>query len=141
MDTMTMPEACALESLTTIARELSAYGGRLGSWAYSSERVDQWDAEAMRGRCKALALLVAHDVELAERTRVALTWACQGDAYAVKELAGRFRNACARVRLAAAVRRHPRADRFGTLLSCIDSGRLSMAQLELAKKLEAEVTS
>lgn len=137
MNTATRTQA--LEALTTIAREIAAYGGKLGSWAYSPDRADQWSASALRDRCKALAKLVAHDVELAERAHVALAWACMGDAYAVKELAGRFRSACARVRLAAAVRQHPRAGSFGTLLSCIDSGRLSMAQLELARKLEAEV--
>ena len=137
--TTTSIHAEALDTLTTIARELAGYRGRLGEWARSAEQMDQWAAAALRERCKGLALLVAHDVELAERTNVALAWACQGDAYARKELAGRFGNACARVRLAAAVRRHPRAEHFRTLLSCINSGRLSMAQLELAKKLAAEV--
>lgn len=128
----------ALESLTLIAREIAAYRGGLAGWAYSPDAADQWVASALRNRCVDLAKLVAADVDLAERTAVALAWACMGDDYAVKELAGRFRSMCARMRLVAAIRRHPRAGQFGTLIAAIERGKFTKAQIEFARKLAGE---
>ena len=130
-----------LAALTSIAREIAACRGNLSSFAYSPDRVDQYVAEGLRSHCKALAAMVAHDVDLADRTAVALAWACMGDEYAVKELGGRFKSVCARMRLTAAIRKHPRAGTFATLIRAIESGKFSKPQIELARKLAAEVNA
>ncbi len=139
MNDATCPEV--LIALTTIANEIAAYRGGLEGWAYSPDLVDRMAAEGLRIRCRDLAKVVAHDLDLAERTAVALAWACMGDAYAVKELAGRFRSACARVRLVSAIGKHPRAGQFVTLVKAIDSGKFTRPQLDLARKLAAEVNA
>lgn len=131
----------ALAAVITIAKEIAAYRGNLSSFAYSSDKVDQYIAEGLRSQCKALAMLVAHDVEVAERTAVALAEACKDDAYAVKELAGRHRSMCARICLTVAIRKHPRAAHFDALIRAIESGKFSKAQLVLARKLADEVNA
>lgn len=127
-----------LAALTHIAREIASYGCNLGSFAYSRDEIDVWHAEALRDRCRALAKLVAMDVELADRTGMALSFACSADPYAAKELAGRFKSLCARIRLTTAIRRHPSAARFATLISAIESGKFTTNQLAFAKTLAAE---
>lgn len=127
-----------LAALTHIASEVASYAGKLESFAYSMEKLDVWHAEALRDKCRSLAKLVAMDVELADRTGVALSFACSADPYAAKELAGRFRSFCARIRLATAIRRHPRAGQFYTLISAIESGKFTAPQLKLAKTIAAE---
>lgn len=138
-DELAATETAALEILTHIAREVPRYGGRLSDFAYSIDAIDKIAPEALRRDAMDLAKLVASaSDELVERTRVALFWACQGDDYARKEIAGRFRSGVERLQLIHWIERHPRAGRFGSLMSALAGKRFTKAQLDLGRKLAAE---
>lgn len=130
----------ALVDVADIAYELTRYSGKLGEFAYSPERLDQWHAEDVRGRATKIAKVVAamsdHDVEA---VHMALTFVCAVDEYAAKEIAGRFMSAVKRLRVLRAIGSHPRALRFSDLCEAIEKGRYTKAQWDLAQKLAAEV--
>lgn len=135
-----MTEAEMLALLDHMRTEIAAYKGNLGSFAYSIDTLDTWHAEAVRDDAKRLALAVAarDDDDLAQRAFLALSWICVGDEYCEKEVAPPFRRFVARLRLAAWIRRHPRADRFGSLAETVERGKHTKKQHELAKKIAGE---
>jgi hypothetical protein len=77
------------------------------------------------------------DEDVATVTK-ALKEVCAADAYAVKELAGRFASGVKRVKVLRAIGRHPRAARFSTLCEAIEKGRFTASQWALAQKIAAE---
>lgn len=129
----------ALAEVADMGKEIASYGGRLASWAYSVDAIDRFPAEAFRRRASRLSQAMAPftDSEVDEIAR-ALEGACAGDEYAKAEIAGRFRSGVRRARLATAVRRHPRAARFSTLIEAIERGRYTKAQWTLAQRLATE---
>jgi len=138
-DTDTMNDAQILEFLTDFAAELARYSGNLDAWATSFEDMDRWLAQGMRNRGKALALATfTRDAADLERIAIAFHWACMGDAWATKEIAGRYLSACRRLALYTAIERHPRARKFASLVSALRSGKFTAKQLAFAKTLAAE---
>jgi hypothetical protein len=138
MGMQTTTEAQAMEILTYIAGEVPRYGGNLWSFANSIDRLDQWAASGLRARMGTLCELVYRDAELLERTHVALCFACMGDDYAEKEVAGRFLSLARRITMIDAIKRHPRANYFWNLIDALQRGKFSKEQLGLARKLAAE---
>lgn len=138
----TMTKADALALVATMASEVAAYGGKLESWAYSMEALDRWPAQALRDTMGKIAkgLVGASEVDVAE-VHVEMTIACAGDAWAAREVAGRFMSAHRRCLLVGQIRRHPRAHQFQTLVEALNRGRYSKSQFELARKLAGEVAA
>lgn len=131
----------ALADVADIGRELAQYGGKLGDFAYSIDKIDHMAPQALRAQCSILAwnLVIGKlsDEDVAT-VKAALKEACAGDAYAVKELAGRFMSCIKRIRVVRAIGRHPRADRFTTLCEALERGKFTAAQWAFAQKLAAE---
>lgn len=128
-----------LSSLLAIQNEIASVRPNLAAFAYSPDLLDRWVAEGVRARALGLAKLVCElSDEQVERVSVCLFWVCSGDVYATAEVAGRFMSAVRRLRLAAAIRRHPRAFNFGSLVSAIERGKYTKAQYALASKLAKE---
>jgi len=132
-------ETEALDILTTIQGDVRSLVGGMQAFAYSFDEPDRWMAEAVRRKATSLAKLVAHDPALVARCRIALYWACSGDDYGTREVAGRFAGACERIRIVAAIGRHPRAEKFGGLVRALSGKTYTKAQIELGRKLAAEV--
>ena len=138
MDT-TEIEASAWELLTEIAAEVPRYGGRLEAFASSIDWIDRAWPEALRRRAAEFAQLVAlGSDELVERTWLALAFACAGDAYAEREIAGRFRSGVRRLRVLEALERHPKRDRHGALVRALERGRFTREQWARAQRLASE---
>jgi hypothetical protein len=131
----------ALADVAEIGRELATYGGKLGEFAYSIDKIDHMAPQQLRAQCSILAWNVVigklSDEDVATVTK-ALKEACAADAYAVKELAGRFASGVKRVKVLRAIGRHPRAARFTTLCEAIEKGRFTASQWALAQKIAAE---
>ena len=72
---------------------------------------------------------------------LALAFACSGDMYAERELAGRFRAGVRRARVLAALERHPRRHRHEALVRALERGRFSREQWTRAQKLAGEVAA
>jgi hypothetical protein len=126
-------------SFAELAAEIARYGGNLQTFADSPDALDRAAPAALRRQAAALAELVAGQADdVAEAAAVALDAACSGDAYARRELAGRFRSAVRRLRVAAAIERHPRAAQFVGLRSAVLRGRCTSAQWQLACALAKE---
>ncbi|XXX79206.1 hypothetical protein WMF30_10570 [Sorangium sp. So ce134] len=132
-------ETRAWELLTEIADDVPRYGGRLEVFASSIDWIDRAWPEALRRRAAEIAQLVgpASD-ELVERTWLALACACTGDAYAEREIAGRFRSGVRRLRVIAAIERHPKRDRHGALVAALERGRFTAEQWARAQRLANE---
>lgn len=133
----------ALADVADIGRELARYGGRLGDFAGSLEKIDQMEAQGLRAQCSILAWnVVLGDLseEVITEVKDALKAVCANDPYAVKELAGRFGSGVKRIRVLIALAHHPRAARFSSLREAIERGRFTANQWALAQKLAAEVT-
>ncbi|WP_438029072.1 hypothetical protein [Sorangium sp. So ce233] len=138
MDT-TEIETRAWEVLTEIAAEVPRYGGRLEAFACSVDWIDRAWPEALRRRAAELAQLVAPAPdELVERACLALAFACAGDSYAEREIAGRFRSGVRRLRVLDALERHPKRSRHGALVRALERGRFTAEQWKLAQRLANE---
>lgn len=132
----------ALAAVAHMAEELRRYPGGLGGFAYSTETLDQWHAEAFRKLGTDIARGV-HGLPDAEVTQVheAMVAVCASDEYAAKEVAGRFLGAVRRLRVLAKIARHPRAWKFGTLVRALERGRFTKAQWAFAQRLAAEAVA
>lgn len=130
----------AADLLAEISYDVRRMGGNGAGFAYSMDAIDHTIPHVIRRDAMTLAraVAVAGDEELTVRAHVALCWACQGDDWAEKEVAGRFLSAVRRVLVLRAIAKHPRADRFYTLRSAIERGRFSKAQWQLACRLAKE---
>lgn len=129
-------------SLTEVTKELATipnYGGGLASWAWSSDRIDTWIPEAIRAAARRLAHLVVEGELAEENAYLGLAWICQGDEWAESEVSARFKSAVRRFTLIGKIRRHPRADKFASLIEAVGRGRATKPQMALAAKLAAEV--
>lgn len=128
-----------LESLNYLADQVPTYGGRLEDFAASMDSLDTLGPRCMRDRVVDIAKLVAHETDdVVAWHHVAISWACQGDAWAVREVAGRFMSAVRRLRLAWKVRAHSGC-KFWDLAEAIVRARYTAKQWAFAKKLAAEV--
>jgi len=132
--------ADALVDVADIAARLARYDGRLGDWAGSIDAVDHWVVDGFRTAVKLLAARVARFLAPSEATVVgwALDHVCAGDAYATRELAGRFASAVARNRMVRAIEARLDAPRWGKLCEALRRGSASSKQMDLARDLVAE---
>jgi hypothetical protein len=131
----------ALEALlTTLAALVATYRGNLAAFANSVDALDRYAPAAVRDAAKDVARAVAcESAEVVAAAAAGVATACAGDEWARAEVAGRFLSAVKRLQLVTTIKRHPRAGRFSTLVSAIESGRFSKAQYKLATELAAEV--
>lgn len=138
----TMTKADALAAVAVIADEIRSLVGPLSSWAYSPDALDRLAAAGLRDRVHNLAIgLIGLPAEDVETVAVALDAVCAHDEYARDELAGRLRSAVRRLELVERMRRHPRADRFYTLVQAVSRGKATGKQMDLARKLAGEVSA
>lgn len=135
----TETRATILDCLQRIASEVPRYRGDLATFAGSSESLDRMGPESLRADCATIARLVVDEpAEVIAWHHAALAWACQGDTWALAEVAGRFMSAVRRIRLAAKVRAHS-GFRYYDLAEAIIRARYTAKQWAFAKKLAAEV--
>lgn len=129
----------ALIDVCDIAYSLTAYPNGLSEFAFSPDLPDRWHAEAVRNAAKKIAANVAplSDAEVAQ-VHAALEFVCAGDEYAAKEVAGRFLSAVRRLRVVTAIKKHPRAGKFATLVAAIERGKFTPSQWDFARTLAAE---
>ena len=131
--------ATILDCLQRIASEVPRYRGDLATFAGSSESLDRMGPESLRADCATIARLVVDEPDdVIAWHHAALAWACQGDAWALAEVAGRFMSAVRRIRLAAKVRAHS-GFRYYALAEAIIRARHTARQWAFATKLAAAV--
>lgn len=126
--------------IETIATLIAKHGGNLSAFAYSIDMVDRIGPMAIRERAAELARLC---IDLGDddvrAVKMRLVEACGDDEWALSEVAKRFTSAVVRLRLVRDINRHPRADRFVSLVRALKRGRYSRKQLAFAKRLANEV--
>ena len=132
--------ADALTDVADLAAEIARYGGRLEDWVASIDAIDRWVPEGFRTSVKLLAARVARFLTPSEAVVVgwALDHVCAGDAYATRELAGRFASAVARNRMVHVIRARRDAARWVTLCEAVARGNATIKQMNLARDLVSE---
>jgi hypothetical protein len=129
--------------LAHVAYLVSSYGGRMSEFTPDAlglmwDPLDSTAHQEARARMGNIALVVATDSGAEAVAGWMLAWACRGDAWALKEVAGRFHSACARVRLAVKIGRRRDAGRWESLVRAVMRGKASPKQMDLARKLAGE---